>query len=170
MGLVALRRVGSSQIRDRTLVPCIGRWILNHWTTGEVPDLWHFKSGTGHLRGASEQVLEYSRPQSCSRNAFDFSSLVTQAVKNLPAMQETPLQFLGREDPEEKGIATHSSILAWRVPWTERSLADYSPWGRRRVGHSWASSTFTFPSLPFSSGSPKGHFRLRGVVGGQHVP
>ena len=42
-------------------------------------------------------------------------------VKNLPAMQETRLQPLGWEDPLEKGMATHSSILAWRIPWTEDS-------------------------------------------------
>ena len=40
-------------------------------------------------------------------------------VKNLPAMQETPVGSLGWEDPLEKGMATHSSILAWRIPWTE---------------------------------------------------
>ena len=44
---------------------------------------------------------------------------VAQTVKNLPAMQETWVQFLGWEDPLEKGMATHSSILAWRIPWTE---------------------------------------------------
>ena len=43
-------------------------------------------------------------------------------VKNLPAMQETWFQPLGREDPLEKGMATHCSILAWRVPWTEESV------------------------------------------------
>ena len=42
-------------------------------------------------------------------------------VKNLPAMQETQVQSLGQEDPLEKGIATHSSILAWRIPWAEES-------------------------------------------------
>ena len=40
-------------------------------------------------------------------------------VKNLPTIQETGVQFLGWEDPLEKGMATHSSILAWRIPWTE---------------------------------------------------
>ena len=40
-------------------------------------------------------------------------------VKNLPAVQETQVQSLGQEDPLEKGMATHSSILAWRIPWTE---------------------------------------------------
>jgi len=44
---------------------------------------------------------------------------VTQIVKNLPAMQETWVQSLGWEDCLEKGMATHSSILAWRIPWTE---------------------------------------------------
>ena len=52
---------------------------------------------------------------------------VAQLVKNLPAMQETWVQSLGWEDPLEKGMATHSSILAWRIPWTEE-LADYTPW------------------------------------------
>ena len=47
------------------------------------------------------------------------ASLVAQMVKNLPAMEETRVQSLGQEDPLEKGIATHSSILAWRIPWTE---------------------------------------------------
>ena len=47
------------------------------------------------------------------------ASLVTQMVKNLPAMQETQVQSLGWEDPLEKGMTAHSSILAWRIPWTE---------------------------------------------------
>ena len=46
-------------------------------------------------------------------------SLVAQTVKNLLAMQEARVQFLGQEDALEKGMATHSSILAWRIPWTE---------------------------------------------------
>ena len=47
------------------------------------------------------------------------ASLVAQAVKNLPTIQETWAQSLGQEDPLEKGMATHSSIPAWRIPWTE---------------------------------------------------
>ena len=46
-------------------------------------------------------------------------SLVAQMVRSLPAIQETWVQSLGREDPPEKGMATHSSIPAWRIPWTE---------------------------------------------------
>ena len=48
-------------------------------------------------------------------------SLVAQMVKNLPAMQEIQVQSLGQEDPLEKGMATYSSILAWRIPWTEEA-------------------------------------------------
>ena len=48
-----------------------------------------------------------------------FFSLMAQTVKNLPAMQETRVQLVDQEDSLEKGMATHSSILAWRIPWTE---------------------------------------------------
>ena len=54
--------------------------------------------------------------------------MVAQMVKNLPAMQETWVWSLGWEDPLEEGMATHSSILAWRIH-GQRSLASYSPWG-----------------------------------------
>ena len=47
------------------------------------------------------------------------ASFVARVVKNLPAMQETRVRFLGWEDPLEKEMATHSSILTWRIPWTE---------------------------------------------------
>ena len=50
---------------------------------------------------------------------------MAQTVKNLPATKETRIQFLDREDSLEKGMATHSSVLAWKIPWT-RSLAGYS--------------------------------------------
>ena len=50
------------------------------------------------------------------------ASLGVQTVKNPPAIQETQVQSLGLEDPLEKGMATHSSILAWRIPWTEEPV------------------------------------------------
>ena len=53
---------------------------------------------------------------------------MAQTVKNLPAMWETQVLSLGRGDPLEKGMATHSSILAWRISWTEEP-GGYSPWG-----------------------------------------
>ena len=49
---------------------------------------------------------------------YSWASLVVQLVKNLPKMQEIPVRFLGSEDPLEKGMATRSNILAWRIPWT----------------------------------------------------
>ena len=55
-------------------------------------------------------------------------------VKNLPAMRETWVQFLGWEDPLEKGMATHSSILAWRIPQTEVPGGQWST-GSERIGH-----------------------------------
>ena len=61
-------------------------------------------------------------------------SLVTQTVKNLPTMRETWVESLGREDPLEKRMATHSSILAWRIPWTEEPGGHHSI-GFQRVGH-----------------------------------
>ena len=51
---------------------------------------------------------------------------MAQLVKNLPAMQETQVQSLGEEDPLEEEMATHSSILAWRIPWTEEAGGLYS--------------------------------------------
>ena len=54
-----------------------------------------------------------------ARSLFIDKNLMAQLVKNLSAMWKTHVQFLGQEDPLEKGMATHSSILAWRIPWTE---------------------------------------------------
>ena len=66
--------------------------------------------------------------------------LVSQMVKNLPAMQETQVQFLGQEDPLEKGMATYSRILAWKIPWIENSMCTGIPgvlqsMGSQRVRH-----------------------------------
>ena len=53
---------------------------------------------------------------------YSWASLVAQTVKNEPAVQETWVRFLGQDDLLEKEMATHSSILAWRIPWVQRSL------------------------------------------------
>ena len=68
---------------------------------------------------------------------------MAQLVKNLSAMQETWVQSLGQEDPLEKGMATHSSILAWRIPWTEEPGVLLSM-GLQRVGHDQATNTHTY--------------------------
>ena len=73
-------------------------------------------------------------------HAMEWASQVAQLVKNLPAMQETqeiPVWLLDWEDPLEEGMATHSSVLAWRIPWTEEPGGLQSI-GLQRVGHDWS--------------------------------
>ena len=60
------------------------------------------------------------------------ASLVSQMVKRLLAMRETRVRSLGREEPWEREMATHSSTLAWRMPWTEEP-GRYSPWGCKEL-------------------------------------
>ena len=118
-----------------------------------------------------------------------WASLVAQLIKNPPTMRETWVWSLGWEDPLEKGKATHSSILAWRIPWTEKAMEPHSstlawkiPWmeepGRlqslelRRVRHDWVTSLslFTFmhwrrkwqPTLVFLPGESQGRGSLVG--------
>ena len=69
------------------------------------------------------------------------ASLVAQTVKSLPAVHETWVQSLSREDPLEKEMATHSSILAWKTPWMEEP-SRLQPMGSQRVRHDWATSLF----------------------------
>ena len=75
---------------------------------------------------------------------------MAQRVKRLPAMQETWVQSLGREDPLEKEMATHSSVLAWRIPWMEEPGGLPST-GSQRVGQDQATNTFTrtYGGLPW---------------------
>ena len=68
-----------------------------------------------------------------------WASLVAQRVKCLPAMQETWVRSLGQEDPLEKEMATHSSTLAWKIPWTEKP-GRLQSMGSQRVGHNWVTS------------------------------
>ena len=84
--------------------------------------------------------------------------LVAQMVNNLPAMQETWVRSLGQEDPLEKGMATHFSILAWRNPWTEEPDGLQSM-GLQRVGHAWTTNTFS-TKVEFSSVQSLGRVQL----------
>jgi len=86
-------------------------------------------------------------PQAMTR-----ASLVAQTVKNLPPMQETGVSSLSRENPLEKGMATHSSILAWRVPWTEEPGGLQSV-GLQRVEHDGATNTFTSHATTMTQGN-----------------
>jgi len=70
------------------------------------------------LASAVQQSESYTFIYTYTHSFLD-SSLVAQMVQSLPALPETWVRFLGQEDPLEKEMATHSSILAWRIPWTE---------------------------------------------------
>ena len=82
---------------------------------------------------------------------YSWASLVAQTVKNPLAMWETRVQSLGWEDLLEKGMATHSSILAWRIPWTEKP-GGLQSLGSQRVGHDSETleqiEILNFPFLP----------------------
>ena len=79
----------------------------------------------------------------CPPKAFTLApartSLVSQTVNHLPSMRETQVWSLGQEDPLEKEMVTHSSTLAWRIPWIEEPGGLQST-GSQRVGHDWATS------------------------------
>ena len=87
--------------------PVVGNPPANTGDTGTIPDLGGFPHATWQLGpcGTATETI-------CCNYGSSRASLVAQLVKNLPAMQETPVRSLGREDPLEKGKATHSSVLA----------------------------------------------------------
>ena len=88
----------------------------------------------GDLKGhrARWQVAREGREAGCSN--FQLTSVVAQPVKCPPTMQETGVQSLGWEDLMEKEMATHSSILAWKIPWTEEP-GRLQSMGLQRIGH-----------------------------------
>ena len=109
--------------------------------------------------------LKHARPPCPSPIAGVYSdlppsSLVAQRLKHLPPMWETRVWSLGREDPLKKEKATHSSILAWGIPWTEES-GGLQSMGSQRVGHDWVTLLYLHwvsdtiqpfhPVFPFSS-------------------
>ena len=81
-----------------------------------------------------------------------WAPLVAQMVKNPPAMRETWVRSWGPEDPLEKGMATHSSILAWRIPWTEEP-GRLQSMGLQRVQHDWAIFTHSVGSCCLAQGA-----------------
>ena len=93
-----------------------------------VLGLWSGPCTLGQQLSPEQVTLSYMQ-----RGVFD-RYLVPQTVKNLPAMQDIWVQSLGQEDPLEKEMATHSRILAWRIPWTEEPGRLQST-GLQRVGH-----------------------------------
>ena len=101
-------------------------------------------------RTDAEAELQYFghlmwRTDSFEKTMMLGASLIAQSVKNLPAIQETWVWFLGREDPLEKGMATHSSILAWRILWTE-DAGGLQFTGLQRVEYDWSDFARTHTS------------------------
>ena len=115
----------SSQLRDATHVPyvsCLGRQVLYTGAT------WETKKKK--KRKKSIKLITYYIVHATLLG----TSLVAQMVKNEPAMQETQVRSLSQKDPLKKGMATHSNIFAWRIPWPEEPCRLQSM-GSRRVGH-----------------------------------
>ena len=122
-----------------------------HATRTAVMQVWQYQSYKGYewqqlLKNAGGSV-DWNNHFGRKLGNIQGASLVAQTVKNMPAVQETWVWSLGWEDPLEKGMATHSSILAWRIPWTEM--------GSQRVGHYWVTkhSTRGFPNCSLSKES-----------------
>ena len=107
---------------------------------GATVSVRHSSGGRGSVGGT--QAKAGSQEWAGHANWDGFWSLMAQMVKNLAAMQETQVWSLGQEDPLEKGRVTHSSILAWIIPWTEEPGGPQSM-GLQRVRHDsdWATNT-----------------------------
>ena len=107
----------------------------------------------------------------CAGGKYVLSSLIAQMVKNLPAMQETLVQSLGQEDPLEKGMATHSSILAWRILWTDHGVAkswtwlsDWTGTGNTALKNPPAIQETQVPSLGWEAPLEKGKATLSSIL------
>ena len=90
-------------------------------------------------------------------------SLVAQMVKNLPAKQETWVWSLSQEDPLEKGMAIHCSILAWRIPWIEEP-GGLQSMGSHRVGHGWMTNTYQRYRFPLGQGWANSSIKRQGFL------
>ena len=102
-----------------------------------------FSRGSSQSRGRNH--ISYV---SAFTGRFFTTSLVAERVKHLPTMQETQVQILGQEDLLEKELITHSSILAWKIPWMEKP-GRLQSMGSQRVGHNWATSLLlSLPLVP----------------------
>ena len=125
MGLVAPWHVKSSRTRGQTRVSCIGRRILSCST---VPPGKSYSWLLSHF----SYFLFYRQPG---------ASLVAQLVNNLPAVQKTQVWSLSWKDLLEKEMATHSSILAWKISWTQEP-GGLQAMVSQRVGHDWTTNTY----------------------------
>ena len=127
-------------------------WHL--FRTQEDPGLWPVSWGADserngqvsrHCVGLQMPLVFFALRSTMSSSQPQWASLVAQMVKSLPARQrEAQVRSLGGEDPLEQGMATHSSLLAWEIPWTEEPGGLQSTGSLQRVGYHWVTKTFTF--------------------------
>ena len=158
MGVGVPEHVGPSRTRNQTPVSCIGRQILYHWVTRETPKLFFLNKVLNVYKNIYsephrytiqiQQLIIVTFTQSLPYRVWAF--LMAQIVKNAPAIQETWVWSLGWEDPLEEGMAAHSSILAWRIPWTEEP-GGLQSMGSQRLRHDWVTSTTYRVNLRLSS-------------------
>jgi len=132
---MAPRNNDSSNIRDHwSLITITNTIIMKKF------EMWQETPG-------EQMMLGKWRWSTCSQQSchkpFTFWLPWAQTVKRLPSMQETRVQCLGWEDPLEKEMATHSSFLAWKIPWTEEP-GRLQSMGSQRVRHNWATSLSLF--------------------------
>ena len=117
----------------------LGSFVVAHWLScseacGIFPD-HRLNLCPLHWQADSYPLHHQGSPHGIFTCFFVFwVSLVAKMVKNLSVMHETGVHSLGQEDPREKGMATHSSILAWEIPWTEEP-GGLQSMGSQRVGH-----------------------------------
>ena len=100
---------------------------------------WKYNEAQDLLEVNSSSILDSVLTGLCHVLRLQWASLEAQRLKCLPAMRETWVWSLGRKDSLEKEMATHSIILAWRIPWTEES-GGLQSMGSQRVRHNWATS------------------------------
>ena len=117
-------RIFSNQPDLRIRWPKYWSFSFNISSSNEHPGLISFRMDLLDLlavQGTLKSLLQHhsSKASILQCSAFFGASMVAQVVKRLPAVQETQVQSLGWEDPLEKEMATHSSTLAWKIPWTE---------------------------------------------------
>ena len=146
MGLWAFRSLGKQQLCSRCTCAVNDVWPdaegLQHSSPSLAPP--EVTPPSFHVQIITVASLPFC--YLCSSIYFLYYSqtlsLVVQMAKNLSAMQETWVWSLVWEYAPEKGMATHSSILAWRIQWTEETGGLYGPWGHKESD--WATNTFTF--------------------------
>ena len=95
----------------------LNQWKIYIWAALFFSHIFH--SFIYAIQATNIEYLLYTRQHVCRWIYTLIASLVAQMVKSLPAVWETRVRFLGRDDPLEKEVTTHSSILAWKIPWME---------------------------------------------------